>query len=194
MSEKTCAKCGLTKPTTDFPLCRKGIKEYVRGECRTCRKERRRVYHATNAERIAAKHAQWLDANRDSRAAQRRAYYEANKERILTQNRAYQKANRDWLTVCKLAWRVGLSPEEYLAFLDSRGNRCDICGNGPTSQRKRLSVDHDHACCPGHRSCGRCVRGLLCDDCNTALGRFGDDPDRLVAALAYLRRESAEMS
>src|SRR4029077_2130187 len=33
-----------------------------------------------------------------------------------------------------------------------------------------LAVDHDHNCCPGAHSCGKCIRGILCGTCNSALG------------------------
>ena len=38
---------------------------------------------------------------------------------------------------------------------------CEACGRVAT-----LSVDHDHACCPGQMSCGRCIRGSICQPCN----------------------------
>jgi hypothetical protein len=48
-------------------------------------------------------------------------------------------------------------------------------------------IDHDHACCPGENSCGQCVRALLCIYCNTGIGYFKDEPERLEQAAAYLR-------
>lgn len=61
------------------------------------------------------------------------------------------------------------------------GKRCQIC-----RRRAELAIDHDHACCPGRASCGKCVRGKLCRGCNQGLGSFGDDPARLLEAVAYL--------
>lgn len=77
----------------------------------------------------------------------------------------------------------GISAEEY-ARLELSG--CAICGQ-QCSTGRRLAVDHDHSCCPGERSCGKCVRGLLCWKHNAALGMFNDDVEMLLGAVKYLR-------
>ena len=85
--------------------------------------------------------------------------------------------------------RQHLSLEDYRELLRRQDGRCAICKVAtPTDIRtSRFHVDHDHRCCPGRTSCGKCVRGLLCHACNTALGNFQDDPARLKAAILYLR-------
>ena len=50
----------------------------------------------------------------------------------------------------------------------------------------RLVVDHDHRHCPGAYSCGICVRGLMCTNCNTAFGMLGEDRARILGLADYL--------
>lgn len=84
--------------------------------------------------------------------------------------------------------KFNISLDRYQKMLDSQGGGCAICG-GQSRNGDRLSVDHDHACCPQRgRSCGQCVRGLLCADCNRSIGMMADDPQRLRAAADYLER------
>jgi hypothetical protein len=52
------------------------------------------------------------------------------------------------------------------------------------SEGQLIHVEHDHACCQRkNRSCGKCVRGLLCHTCNIALGHI---ERRYAMARAYL--------
>jgi hypothetical protein len=85
-----------------------------------------------------------------------------------------------------------LRPDGYQEKLSGQGGVCAICGTADPGGDRRFHVDHDHSCCPGSKSCGKCVRGLLCRNCNFALGFFGDDPDVLVAALSYLLSHGKE--
>lgn len=83
--------------------------------------------------------------------------------------------------------RYSITVEQYEARLAEQGGCCAICGRTQEENGARLSVDHDHECCPMKgRSCGKCIRGLLCNSCNTGMGHLGDDPDRLLAAAAYI--------
>lgn len=79
----------------------------------------------------------------------------------------------------------GLTLEQYEHALVVQGGLCAVCGTDKPGKRG-FHVDHDHNCCPRKTSCGKCVRGLLCHNCNVGLGLLGDSPDRLRNAVAYL--------
>lgn len=85
----------------------------------------------------------------------------------------------------------GLAPGEYDQLLEHQDGRCYICHRRPVS--KRLAVDHDHSCCPGPTSCGKCVRGLLCRNCNRdVLGHLKDDVEAFWRAIYYLENPPAK--
>lgn len=72
------------------------------------------------------------------------------------------------------------------------GSECAICKRELTLAT--ANFDHDHGCCPGATmstfpTCGRCLRGILCSGCNSALGAFQDDPRILMRAIRYLEGE-----
>jgi hypothetical protein len=88
--------------------------------------------------------------------------------------------------------KFNITLEQYQALGEAQGWVCALCGepetrvasgkntDGKTVQS--LSVDHDHSCCSGFRSCGKCIRGLLCTHCNLLVGRLEGRRGALMAA------------
>jgi hypothetical protein len=83
----------------------------------------------------------------------------------------------------------GITHDEYDEMLAWQRGRCWICQEPPSDDR-RLAVDHDHACCPGEKSCGKCIRGLLCRRCNQAIGLFKENVDLIRWAATYVERSA----
>ncbi|RFS81363.1 hypothetical protein D0T12_32545 [Actinomadura spongiicola] len=77
-------------------------------------------------------------------------------------------------------------------FRNEHRNTCAICGRVDDEKgSKRFAIDHDHTCCStAGRSCGKCIRGLLCVSCNAGLGGFRDNIELLAKAIDYLRSHS----
>jgi hypothetical protein len=71
----------------------------------------------------------------------------------------------------------GITIEQYNKLFRLQNGCCAICGtNKPGGHSKRyFAVDHDHSCCPGKKSCGKCIRGLLCFSCNLGIGFLQED-------------------
>lgn len=71
-----------------------------------------------------------------------------------------------------------------LQLINAYAGGCEMCG-----AVENLHIDHNHTCCKSHRnSCGKCVRGVLCGLCNTAIGNLRDDVAILQAGINYLSR------
>lgn len=85
-------------------------------------------------------------------------------------------------------YRIRLS--DYYKLLEDQNFACYICGGTSSDGDRKLAVDHDHSCCPGKKSCGKCVRGLLCGNCNRLLGNAKDSRTILLNAIKYLDEKS----
>lgn len=82
---------------------------------------------------------------------------------------AWRKDNKEKIFYNRLYSKYRLRKEDYERLLLKQNNSCATCF---TEFSELPCIDHDHACCKGERSCGRCVRGLLCAKCNKILGWF----------------------
>lgn len=91
----------------------------------------------------------------------------------------------------KLRKRYTLTYHSYMSILIDQDFRCKICRCELDMESPReIHVDHDHSCCP-RKSCGTCVRGVLCRSCNLGLGNFKDNPELLKVASTYLETYNA---
>jgi hypothetical protein len=99
-----------------------------------------------------------------------RAWQESNKDKTKQYSRSYQIRNR-----------YGLDDDTYKKMLEKG---CEVCGSFDL-----LQVDHNHKCCSGKKkTCGKCVRGMLCRRHNVALGFLRDSSDEARALADYIDR------
>jgi hypothetical protein len=87
-------------------------------------------------------------------------------------------------TVCYAARRHHTTVAEVLRIQGADSPQCDSCGS-----IEKLCIDHDHGCCPGMTSCGKCVLGYLCWRCNSAEGQLVTSERAFALAEHMVRRE-----
>lgn len=113
-----------------------------------------------------------------------RLYVSARLPRIREKQRQWRADNPDRCLEVQLRNKFGITLQDYRRLLDEQDGKCAICGE-TCRTGKRLAVDHDH-------SNGK-VRGLLCQDCNTAIGLFRESPRRLMLAMRYVASHKPEL-
>lgn len=120
----------------------------------------------------------------------------ADPEGTRAQAREYQQKNGRRYHIKS---KFGITLEDWDRMLRNQSGRCYLCERPLQGGRTDIHIDHDHHCCPGRRSCGKCIRGLACQTCNQGVGQFGDDPqlmrkvaDNLEAANSRLRERQHE--
>lgn len=135
-----------------------------------------KAYYARNKDKWANRRRE----NRDAINAAKRASYAANpdiQEYYKRHAKQYRIDNPNRRRHGEIRKRYGLTPEQYQLMRDAQNDSCAVC-------RKKFSktphVDHCHD--GGH------VRGLLCFNCNRAIGHFQNDVTIIQNAIRYLKR------
>ena len=75
--------------------------------------------------------------------------------------------------------RFALLGADVAKLYDMQNNLCAICKS--PEKHKRFALDHNHVT-------GK-VRGLLCQQCNMAIGLLKDDPKIVRAAAEYIQKK-----
>lgn len=114
---------------------------------------------------------------KDCDRVKRREYDERHPEKKTEYNARYYSERREAVSEYNRLYRYGISAAEFNAMLAAQDDACAVCRT-PADECSRMCVDHCH-------TSGK-VRGLLCSNCNVALGMLNDDPALLQAAANYL--------
>lgn len=170
---KECRKCNELKPAEDFykakytyeedgldyycKYCRVGtaIKSHRGGNKKPCSVEncQKTHYAKTYCRMHYARYQRFGTTERKNKPVGKDNIYYFNGKKY--SNRAYF-----------LKYKYRLEMSEYT---ERAANGCEICGDKPNNS---LHVDHDHNCCNGQITCGKCVRGIICNRCNKAVDKY----------------------
>lgn len=209
---KICSRCHIEKPITEFY---KSNPDYYRTECKECHLKLRKKwreetgyghkYYLEHREKILAQTRDYAQAHREQHRGYMRKYDASDKRKECRKrnadqrrdyNRQYLKEHPEWARNYRHIWRqehkgqlkdgwykrtYGINLEQYEALLVAQGHRCAICGEPYNGS---LCVDHDHS--------SGVVRGLLCNECNIALGMAHDDVVVLNNVISYLVKFNGE--
>lgn len=103
---------------------------------------------------------------------------------------------KDCSAARKWSEKYKVSGAQQGTLLAGQGNSCAFPGCGRTDPRA-WHMDHAHSCCPEGKSCGSCVRGVLCPSCNMHLVAGYEALPREAQTWpemnAYLRRRPIEV-
>lgn len=183
METKICIKCGVEKELNLFRR-QKAYKDGYENTCKECLYghkplKRYTVGEVTEKECKHCKQILPIESFNCATIKKGKIYYSSSCRKCRyeyiekpgrAKSRFYRKRN------LKLSYGITLDVYDQMESLQNK--KCRICGY-EINDGEVLCVDHNHAT-------GK-IRGLLCNNCNTGLGMFKDNPDVLLSAINYLK-------
>ena len=175
-------------------------------------KDTSRRYYLKNKEKIKEKSKKYRLDNKIDRSEYNKAWYAKNNnaeyrekkkirweelkkdkvayEKYLKTRKLYRERNSEYLRQYRKLYRLkkeyGLSPEDYSKMIAKTDGKCEICEVvlilDRTNKRvgENICVDHNH-------TNGK-VRGILCVNCNLALGLVKEKKEVLNKMIKYIKK------
>lgn len=168
MKTKVCRRCFKEKQVSEMkrdPRYGDGYSSF----CKACHQESSVAWQKENKERVNAVRKIRYSRIKDSLNKKRKESYDHDSAR--------------WKA---LEYRYKIDKSWYEKTLSEQSNCCAICGDHFSKFKRHLAVDHDHSCCKSHPTCGKCNRGILCHQCNTAIHSLEKRENWIQSAYKYL--------
>jgi hypothetical protein len=157
----------------------KGLKKYLTGKpCKRGHTARRYVASCGCCQCSLSKAKLYAIENPDKVARTARKWAATNPQKVAATQHKYYVANKEKLRAKNRRLRGIPEPTR------PEPATCENCSQ--PSARPHLDVDHDH------ETGG--FRGWLCSNCNTGIGKLGDNETGLLRALDYLRRAKVALA
>jgi hypothetical protein len=163
---KTCIKCNVEKTFAEFHRNSR-VPDGRAHTCKMCRSAREAV------ERRARKGSLPPDDKRHGTSIGY-GYFMCRCDKCSQ----YQRMSH-------IKYNFNMSEDQYSTLMNIQGGVCAVCCEEFDGAPH---VDHDHTCCDKKYTCGNCVRGLLCSNCNWMIGHSRDSSEILMKGAVYLSR------
>jgi hypothetical protein len=199
--QKLCRECGIRKPHENFQNKGRNAagnikRSSVCKDCSSVLKRRFKLLYGADGQKqcsICAHYLDW-DCFRKRRANGKTYLHSSCKtcnkikwDKWVENNKEnYQKIKKQGQNLLhhkhKKYERRGITKEQYEFVFEAQGGVCAICEQS-SKDNQSLAMDHNHKTNE--------FRGLLCKECNRALGLFRDNIDVLTNAVTYLKERGS---
>jgi formylmethanofuran dehydrogenase subunit E len=191
---KKCSRCHIVKDIEAFGHDA-GRSDGYRYWCKECTNNNSKIYYAANRELKARKSREYREKNKEKINAWVKEYRKNNKDILSKRGKKnyqktkedkqkYYESKRDVIRNKNIFRNYGITIEQKTQMIIDQNNCCAICGE-QLSNSRFTHIDHDHKT--------NKVRGILCANCNSGIGMFKDNVNKLKRAIVYLERGAADV-
>jgi NMD protein affecting ribosome stability and mRNA decay len=169
-SRKVVANCTYDDYNSNMSCSKCGNTEsrIVKGLCLRCYGQlpERRTYKQ-----------KWIKSHRAHMNEKQREFYSKNADKMRERSRTFYRKHRESELDRVRFKKYGISGDRFREIIKGQNGKCPICD---IILSRTLCVDHNHTT--------NKVRGIICNNCNFAIGNAGDSPIRLRAMADYLEK------